>query len=333
MMNLPVIFSNVSSLFKGAVSTCTFFARKHAPEIMISTGLAGFGLTIVETVKATNKTNDILECRDRDLHDTVVTYDSADGPDLTERELTDEEKAIIKRDARIGLIKTWAPVATTALASTALIIGGYRVINGRYVATALAYKTLEAGYERYRSNVVKEFGKDTDWRMANNLSQEEFEKIKAERRDNQQIAEDNQNKKKKDRKPYKKACEQERKYLFDEYSRYWKRWWTPDQFLQYIRSKTNQLQDKFELQGYLFVNDVLDAFGMEKTSEGQVVGWIKKRGVRTIISVGLDEMPADEIERILATRDNSNLRFWLKMNPDGIIWNELDNIKDAYLYE
>ena len=40
-----------------------------------------------------------------------------------------------------------------------------------------------------------------------------------------------------------------------------------------------------------------------------------------------------QIERILATRDNSNLRFWLKMNPDGIIWNELDNIKDAYLYE
>ena len=329
MMNLPVIFNNVSSLFTGALSTCTFFARKHAPEIMISSGLVGFGATIFETVKATNKTNDILEERDKQLK-FGMKQDA-----VNVRLLNEEEKSKVKIDARKALLKTWAPVATTALASTALIIGGYRVINGRYVATAVAYKTLEAGFERYRDNVTKEFGADTDWRMANNITKEELEAIKKEQRENQQIAEDNKGKKKKDRKPYKKACEQERKYLFDEYSPYWKRWWTPTQFLEFIRFKRNQLQDKFELQGYLFVNDVLEAFGLEKTAEGQVVGWIKKRGKSTIISVGLDELPTEELERILATRDNSNLRFWLKMNPDGIIYNLIDDLDktDRYLYE
>lgn len=333
MMNLPVIFNNVSSLFKGAFSTCTFFARKHAPEIMIGTGLVGFGATIIETVKATNKTNDILEMREIRLNERGAVNDKFGQPYTDE--MMDEDGKVIKRDARIQLFKTWAPVATTALASTALIIGGYRVINGRYVATAVAYKTLEAGFERYRDNVTREFGADTDWRMANNITKEELEAIKKEQRENQQIAEDNKGKKKKDRKPYKKACEQERKYLFDEYSTYWKPWWTPTQFLEFIRFKRNQLQDKFELQGYLFVNDVLEAFGLEKTAEGQVVGWIKKRGRSTIISVGLDELPKEELERILATKDNSNLRFWLKMNPDGIIYNLIDDLDktDRYLYE
>lgn len=333
MMNLPVIFSNVSGLFKGAFSTCTFFARKHAPEIMIGTGLVGFGATIFETVKATNKTNDILETRDRNLH-AAATIDE-NGLVCELDSIPDDYAAEIKRDARVRLFKTWAPVATTALASTALIIGGYRVINGRYVATAVAYKTLEAGFERYRDNVTKEFGADTDWRMANSITKEELEAIKKEQRENRQIAEDNKGKKKKDRKPYKKACEQERKYLFDEYSPYFKPWWTPIQFLDYIRHKRNQLQDKFDMQGYLFVNDVLEAFGLEKTTEGQVVGWIKKRGKSTIISVGLDELPKEELERILAIHDNSNLRFWLRMNPDGIIYNLIDDLDktERYLYE
>ena len=328
-MNLPVIFNNVSTIFKGALSTCTFFAKKHAPEIMISTGIAGFGLTIIETVKATNNTNDILEERDKQL--SCAIKQDASGIRL----LNEEEQNEIKSDARKALVKTWAPVATTALASTALVIGGYRIINGRYVATALAYKTLEAGIERYRGNVIKEFGKDVDWRMANSISDEELKAIKQEQRDNQQIADENRGKRKKDRKPYKRHCENERKYLFDEYSVYWKRWWTATQFLDYIRNKTRQLQDKFDLQGYLFVNDVLEAFGLEPTSEGQVVGWIRKRGRTTIISVGLDELPKEEMERILAIRDNENLRFWLKMNPDGIIYNLIDDVdkQDRYLIE
>ena len=42
------------------------------------------------------------------------------------------------------------------------------------------------------------------------------------------------------------------------------------------------------IQGYLFLNDVLDAFGLEKVPEGQVLGWIRKRGKTTVISVGYD---------------------------------------------
>ena len=335
-MNLPVIFNNITRAAKAYAGTGVVLAKKHAPELMVASGIAGFVVTIIETVKATNKTNDILEIRERDLHDTVIVDDGSGAMDSVygERPLSEEEKRLIKRDARVALFKTWFPVVTTAGLSVILILKGYKIINGRYVATVAAYKTLEASYERYRENVVNEFGKDTDWRMANSISQERLEGIRQERLANDQIAEENKGKKKKDQKPYHRKYAEDCNYIFDENSVNWKRWWTPRQFLDYIAQKLHECQDKFNIQGYLFVNDVLEIFGMPKTAEGQVLGWVKRRGKTTIISVGYDEMPDEEIRRILSIPANSDLRFRLSMNPDGIVYNLIDQLdRDHYLIE
>lgn len=332
-MNLPVIFTNIARAAKAYAGTGLVLAKKHAPEIMVASGIAGFAVTIVETVKATNKTNDILEKREIELNERGAVYDQWDLPYTDE--MMDADGKDIKRQSRIALFKTWFPVVTTAGLSVILILKGYKIINGRYVATVAAYKTLEASYERYRENVVAEFGKDTDWRMTNHISDERLEGIWQERIANDKIEEENKGKKKKDRKSYQRRYENDRGYLFDENSSlYWKRWWTPTQFLDYIQQKTRELQNQFDTDGFLFVNDVLDAFGMKKTSEGQVVGWIKKRGKTTIISVGFDEIPDDEIRRIKAIPNNSELRFWLNMNPDGIVYNLVDQLdRDHYLIE
>lgn len=332
-MNLPVIFTNIAKAARTYAGTGLVLAKKHAPEIMVASGVTGFIVTIIETVKATNKTNDILETREIELNERGAAYDQL-GLDYTD-EMYDADTKDIKRKARVALFKTWFPVVTTAGMSVILVLKGYKIINGRYVATVAAYKTLEAGYERYRENVVAEFGKDVDWRMANNISPERLEGIKQERMANDKIAEENKGKKKKDRKSYQRRYENDRGYLFDEdSSEYWKRWWTPTQFLDYIQQKTRELQDQFDTDGFLFVNDVLDKFGMKKTSEGQVVGWIKKRGKTTTISVGFAEMPDEEIRRIKSIHNNSDLRFWLNMNPDGIIYNLVDQLdRDHYLIE
>lgn len=335
-MNLPVIFNNIARTAKAYAGTGVVLAKKHAPELMVASGIAGFVVTIIETVKATNKTNDILEIRERDLHDTVIVDDGSGAMDSVygERPLSDEEKRLIKRDARVALFKTWFPVVTTAGLSVILILKGYKIINGRYVATVAAYKTLEASYERYRENVVNEFGKDTDWRMANSISQERLEGIGQERLANDQIAEENKGKKKKDQKPYRQKYLHDRECLFDENSVNWKRWWTPRQFLDYIVQKQRECQDLFDLQGFLFKNDVLEKYGLPKTADGQVVGWIKRRGKTTTISVGYDEMPEEEIRRILSIPNNSDLRFWLNMNTDGVIYSLIDQLdRDHYLIE
>lgn len=331
-MNLPVIFNNITRAAKAYAGTGVILAKKHAPELMVASGIAGFVVTIIETVKATNKTNDILGTREMRLNERGATQDALNLPYTDE--MFDDDGREIKKDARVALFKTWFPVVTTAGLSVILILKGYKIINGRYVATVAAYKTLEASYERYRENVVNEFGKDTDWRMANSISQERLEGIRQERLANDQIAEENKSKKKKDQKPYHRKYAEDCNYIFDENSVNWKRWWTPRQFLDFIAQKMRECQDKFNIQGYLFVNDVLEIFGMPKTAEGQVLGWVKRRGKTTIISVGYDEMPDEEVRRILSIPNNSDLRFRLSMNPDGIVYNLIDQLdRDHYLIE
>lgn len=41
----------------------------------------------------------------------------------------------------------------------------------------------------------------------------------------------------------------------------------------FVRHNMNFLRDKLLVQGYLFVNDVLDCLGLPRTSEGQLLGW------------------------------------------------------------
>lgn len=329
-MNLPVIFSKAAAGVKLLAGNGVILAKKHAPEILIGGGIAGFVLTIVETVKATNDTNDIHEEKECYMNQLDASY--AEGM-LTDADYQNETRSV-KRWARKKIIGAWWKVGTTGLVSVILVLKGYRVVNGRYVAVSAAYKSLEAFTERYRGNVIDEFGKDIDWRMANSVRKEDWGKAEQERRDNQQIREDNALKKGK-KKPLKSQYRELYKFRFDERSPYWKRFWTPDQFLDYIRWKTRELNDKFMIQGYLFLNDVLDAFGLEKVPEGQVLGWIRKRGKTTVISVGYDEMPEEEIRRILATERNDELYFYLQPNYDGVVYNLIDSVSrvDGYLVE
>lgn len=327
-MNLPVILSNVGKAIRQTGGMTWLFAKKHAPEIMIGGGLVGFAVTIGETVVATNKTNDILE--EREEREALIKREVSDNPAYTP-EMAENDRKQLRKATRRKLCKTWFPVVSTATASGAAILGGYRIINGRYVATAAAYKTLEDGFDRYRSNVVKEFGKDVDWRMANGYSAEEMKAIQKER-DEQKKSEGSKER----RKGKPSRYHSEYRYRFDPYSsRHWQRYWIPQQMLDFVQYKTRQLNDKFQSDGYLFVNDVLEAFGMEKTSEGQVVGWIKRKGHTNIVSVGYDEAPEEEIRRVLGTKRNDDLYWYLNMNPDGLIYTMIDGVdlQDRYYIE
>lgn len=311
-MNLPVIFSKLAGLAKSACGSGLLIVKKHAPEIMIGTGIAGFGLTVYETVKATNKTNDILEekeTREAQYRDFFTE----------EKDLAHECKALARR-TRFRLLKTWMPVATTGAGSVIFILGGYRILNGRLVATAAAYKMLEAQFDRYRENAIEQYGEEADWNLANGIKAERIDAAKAEAAENRQIIEANKDKKLRKAKP-KTAYHELSSRLLDPHSDHWQRYWTPDLFLEWVKQKQREANDKLILNGHLFENELNDAFGIPRTPEGQVLGWIRdKEHPYSKVSVGIDEMPEEELRRILSTHRNEDLYMWLHYNSMGIIY-------------
>ena len=322
-MNLPVIFSKAFQVTKGFAGNGVLLAKKHAPELMIGAGILGFGATIYETVKATNKTNDILDEKEATVATIEAMRDECCEAEYPERYYEQDMKETNRR-ARWGLVRAWAPVGTLGAASVISILGGYRVLNGRYVATAAAYKVLENGFDRYRGNVVERFGKDMDYQLLHDIKAEELEKARKEQSENKEIEADN--KRRKVLKKHKKtAYDEGYNGIYDEYSDRWQRYWNAEQVLHYLKTKQNELNDKLKIRKHLFVNEVYDALGLERTPQGQVTGWIITRdNPNSQVKLGIDEMPEDELRQILSTHRNEDIRVKIRLNPDGLIYNLID---------
>ena len=318
-MNLSIIKGLVSSA-KSCAKTGVLLAKAHAPEILVCAGIGGFGVTIYQACRATNEAHDLIVKKEDILEDIEERLDDPDS-DYTQMDYERDIK-YINGKTRNGLIKAYAPVVTMGLASAGLVLGGFGILNGRYIGAAAAYKTLEAGFGRYRGNVIDEFGEEVDWRMLNNVKKEDLDAALKERDENREIAYTNKTKhflKGKTMRNYPGVCD----YRFDSSSLRWRRFWNGEMMLQYLQQGEDQLNDKLKLRGYLTVNDVLEFFGMPLIKgEGMIIGWVYSPGrfPMSFVDIGIKNMPESEVRRILATTRNDDLYVNLHLNPMGIIY-------------
>lgn len=322
-MNLPVIFSKALGVMKNAASGSGLFFKAHAPEILVGTGVVGFGLTVVGACKATSKAHDILEAKEEALNDNDLAFQDNI---ISEKDHEDNIRQI-NRNSKWMLVKAYTPTATGLVVSVILVLGGYRMINGRLVKTAAAYKILEDGFGRYRENVRDEFGEDADWRMLNTIRPERLEAAEKEREANREIEADKKRKKKNHDKR-RTAHQEVYSKIFDQYSDRWRRSWTPDQVWDYLRQKQREANDMLRIRKHIFLNEIYDMLGMDRTEEGAVVGWIlTKSNPNSFVDFGLDTMPEDERRRFLTAERNEDIRIWLRFNPDGLIYNMIDKVR------
>ena len=316
-MNLNWI-KGLTNTARGCVKTGAVIVKAHAPEILIVGGIAGFGGTIYSAVKATNKAHDILDEKD----EAMAVLDEAEANHIY---VEPEARERINRSARWKLIKAYAPVGTMAACSVIMILGGYKIVNGRYVGMASAYKILEGQFGRYRGNVIDEYGEEVDWRMLNNLKQETLEAARNEREENKEIEADNKHKliKTKPKTKYQDINSQ----IFDPHSERWKSYWTAEMMLDYLEIKENQLTDKLRINKVLFDNESNDALGLPRTAEGQLLGKIWRPGARVCFGAGgkpiKESLPPDELRRLLGTTRNEDLWVWIHLNHDGVVYKEL----------
>lgn len=317
-MNLDWIKSIVNAT-KGCAKTGAVIVKAHAPEILIVGGIAGFGGTIYGAIKATNKTHEILDQQE----DELMVLEDAEKNGIY---VDPEARNRINRTARWKIIRAYLPVGTMAVSSVVMILGGYKVLNGRYVGMVGAYKMLEAQFGRYRSNVTDEFGTETDWRMLNGVKKEDMEAALKEREDNKEIEADNKRKligKVKPKTKYSDITSQ----IFDSHSERWKRYWNAEMMLDYLEIKESQLTEKLRLNRVLFDNDINDALGLPRTAEGQLLGKVYRPDARVCLGAGgrpiKDSLPPEEMRRLLATDRNEDLYVRIHINHDGVVYKEL----------
>lgn len=246
--------------------------KKHSPEILLVTGVAGVVASSIMACKATLKVQDVLDEAKGQL-DTI--HEVVANPERANKYTVEDSKkdmAIVYTQTGVKLIKLYGPSIALGIASLSCIIGSNRILNKRNVALAAAYATVDKGFKEYRERVIERFGKELDKELKYNIKAEEVEEVTVDEKGNETVT----------KKTIKVAdLDDPNKYspysiVFDDGNHGWDK--DPELTKFYLIQQQNWANDLLKSRGHLFLNEVYDMLGAPRTKAGAQVGWIYDEG-------------------------------------------------------
>lgn len=244
-----------------------FKFQKHSPELLVIAGVTGIIASTVMACKATTKINGIL---DNAKNDMDLIKNVSEHPETLPEEYTEEDSkkdlTIVYLQTGIKVIKNYLPAVALGTLSLTCILSSHHILRKRNMALAAAYATIDKGFKGYRSRVVERYGEKIDKELRYDIKVKELattvvnEKGK-EKVVNETIAVSNL------------ELDQYSDYarFFDNGNPYWEK--DSEYNLMFLRQVERMMNDKLQLNGRVFLNDVYEALGIPRSKAGQIVGW------------------------------------------------------------
>lgn len=245
-----------------------FKLQKHSPEILMIVGTAGIVTSVVLACKATLKAQDILSEAKENL-EALREYQENDNVVKTE-EYTDDDfrKARVVEVAKTGvkLAKVYAPSVVLGVFSICSMLAANDILRKRNVALAAAYATIDKSFKDYRNRVADRFGKEVEQQIKNNIKVENIKEVISDSETGEA-------------KEVEKEVEVSELDGYSEYSRFYDAGcagWEddPESNLMFLRAQQRYANDLLQARGHLYLNEVYDMLGIQRSKAGQVVGWI-----------------------------------------------------------
>lgn len=297
-MNLTMIKNALTS----KVGRQILSTRKHSPAILFVAGTVGVVATVVVASRATLKLDEVLAVAEKELELARTT----DHPRYSEEDRA-QDLVKIKIRAAGKVVKLYAPALAIGVASIAALTGSHVLLNRRNAGLMAAYAALDRGWREYRSRVVGEYGADKDNEFRYGFEEREIvEETKTG--------------------PVTKTIKRVgaegasiyAKY-FDEGSPNWDK--RSGYNLMFLRSIQAQMNNKLHAEGYVFLNEVYEALGIKRTSEGQQVGWVLDGGNSdNYIDFGCFDGTKQEFRDFV---NGWNSAILLDFNVDGVIFHKI----------
>ena len=261
-MNKTELLNKVSRSFHKV----GFKFKKHSPEILVVGGVVGVVTSTVMACKATTKLEDILlEAKEK----TDLMRDHMEKGEILGREYTEEDGkkdiALTYVQTGVKVAKLYAPAVALGALSLTAIISSHRILKKRNVALAAAYTAVDKGFKEYRGRVIERFGQELDKELKYNLKSKEIEETV--------VNEDGtETKVKKNVAVMDTPFFSPYSIIFDDGNT----GWDPDPELTkfFLIQQQNAANDLLRTRGHVFLNEIYDMLGAQRTSAGQIVGWI-----------------------------------------------------------
>ena len=285
--------------------------QKHSPEILAGVGVVGVVASTVMACKATMKLNDILE-ESKETRDKIREVES--NPRYEEQYSHEDAKkdlTINYTQTGLKIAKLYAPAVILGSASLGCLLASNDILRKRNAALSAAYMTVDKSFKEYRQRVVDRFGEEVEKEIRYN--------IKAEEVTSTVVAEDGsettvtETVKTMDPNLYSDYAK-----FFDEASPYWQK--DPEYNFMFLKSQQQYANDLLKARGRLFLNEVYEMLGIEKTKAGQIVGWVYNTENPigdNFVDFGIFDMSKERVRAFVNGYEPSIL---LDFNVDGDIW-------------
>lgn len=303
--------TEIMNVLSRNINKVGFQVKKHSPEILLATGILTGIAGAVMACKATTKLSQVKEnaqIKLDDIHEYVE--EKGYSEEYTEQ---DHKKNLAKVYTQTGieLIKLYGPSVALGMLAVTSILASNDVLRKRNVALAAAYATIDQGFKDYRGRVIERFGQEMDRELKYNIKAQEIEETVVDGKGKE--------------KTVKKTVQVANPTLYSDYAKYFDssslEWENNAEYnLMFLKAQQQYANDLLKSRGRLFLNEVYDMLGIERTKAGQMVGWVYDRenpSGDNFVDFGIYELYRE------ANRDFVNGLepvILLDFNVDGNVW-------------
>lgn len=305
MKNKTEILKSVN----GVTSKAVMKLKKHSPEILVVSGIAGTVVSAVLACKATTKVAEILD-ETKGTLDTI--HEGMETGAINGQEYTNEDgkkdTVVVYAQTGMKLAKLYGPAIILGTLSVTSILASNNILRKRNVALGAAYAAIDKSFKEYRGRVIERFGEQVDTELKYGIKAKKFEEIEVD---------PETGKEKKVKKTVMVAdpnLQSDYAVYFDSKSRNYET--NPDYNRMFLKAQQAFANDKLQTRGHLFLNEVLDDLDLPRTPAGQIVGWTKDG------PDGYVNFRIVEVER--ETEDGRHEpALLLDFNVEGNIWEKM----------
>lgn len=297
-------FVNVYNGVKGKV-------EKHSPELLMGAGVVGVVTTTVMACRATMKLNDILDECEETRNKIKEVENNPKYEDRYSEEDARKDLVINYVQTGVKIAKLYAPSVALGVLSVGCLLGSHNVMQKRNAALSAAYLTVDKSFKEYKQRVIDRVGEEVEKEIRYGIKAEEVATI-VENEDGTETTV-METVKTMDPNLYSDYAR-----FFDEASPYWQK--DPEYNLVFLRAQQQYANDLLRAKGRLFLNDVYEMLGIDKTKAGQIVGWVydpENTVGDNFVDFGIYDMSK---ERVRAFVNGYEANILLDFNVDGNIW-------------
>jgi hypothetical protein len=268
-----------------------------SPQILFAAGVIGMGATVVLACRATLQVEETLEKAELQISEVRELHRG--NPSSVDAR---KDKAYVYTRSVLGIAKLYAPAIVVGSLSVAALTGSHNILCRRNAALTAAYGTLQKAFDGYRDRVREAYGEDREQEIYHDVQSCEIENEKG-KTVTRKIGNGGS--------PYAR--------LFDDTNPNWEP--TPESNWFFLRQMQEYANNRLQARGHVFLNEIYDQLGIERSTEGAVVGWIKDSDGDNYIDFGIftDRMQERVVDFMIG-RENA---IWLDFNVDGVIYKNI----------